>query len=320
MPNPLNLPNLRIPALAAPMFLVSGTELVVATCAAGLAASFPAANARTSDILEQWLIDISQRHNPTKDAPWGVNLNTHRLNPRLERDLNLTCSYQAPFVVTALGAPAAVVEAIHAYGGLVLADVTTTYHARKAAASGADALILVCAGAGGHTGQLSPIAFINEVREFWTGPLILAGAISTGQDIVSALTLGADYAYLGSRFIACDESMAKHAYREMIVSSKADDIICTSAFTGIPNNMLKPSIVKAGLDPNDIPPHERSKLNFDDPHANTKAWRDIWSAGHGIGSIHSSLPASALVAQLEQEFRDAAKRTAKRLNDYQNDD
>jgi len=311
MINTLGLPNLTLPAFVAPMFLVSGTELVTACCKAGLATSFPAANARTNKDLETWLETIRANHRPAHDAPWGINLNTHRLNPRLESDLKLTCQYQAPFVVTALGAPKPVVEAIHGYGGLVLADVSSVYHAQKASQLGVDALILVCAGAGGHTGQLSPIAFLNEVRTFWSGPVILSGAITTGADIASCLALGADYAYLGSRFIACEESLAKPSYRQMLVDSNADDIVCTTAFTGIPNNMLRPSIAQAGIDPDNVPEHERSTLNFKDPHANAKAWRDIWSAGQGIGSISCSPSAADLVRQLSDQYQTAVQEKLK---------
>lgn len=318
MTNPLALPNVRLPTFVAPMFLVSGVELVHAACASGLPASFPAANARTTEILEEWLIEICRLHNPTCSAPWGVNLNTHRLNPRLKHDLQIICKYQAPFVVTALGAPAAVVDAIHSYGGLVLADVASVYHARKAFTLGVDALILVMAGAGGHTGQLSPLAFINEVRQFWDGPIIAAGAVSTGADIVSMLAAGADYAYMGTRFIASQESMAKDSYREMLIQSQADDIICTKAFTGIANNMLRPSIAKAGIDPDNIPSHERSTLNFDDPHANAKAWRDIWSAGQGVGSIHHAPPIAELVAKLRDEYDQALTFAIDRLTNYKN--
>jgi nitronate monooxygenase len=317
MTNPLALPNLRLPAFVAPMFLISGVDLVHAACANGLPASFPAANARTSDVFRHWLTELSARHDPNTAAPWGVNLNTHRLNPRLESDLELICEYRAPFVVTALGAPAAVVDAVHSYGGLILADVASIYHARKAADLGVDALILVMAGAGGHTGHLSPIAFINEVRQFWRGPIITAGAITTGADIVSMLAAGADYAYMGTRFIACSESLAKDSYREMLIRSDADDIICTKAFTGIANNMLRPSIVNAGIDPDNIPPHERSTLNFDDPHANAKAWRDIWSAGQGVGSITKALPLEELVTYLSREYDQALNATITKLEHYQ---
>lgn len=309
----LNLENLRLPLIAAPMFLISGPDLVVAGSKAGIPTLFPAANARTTEILAHWLNDISVKVSTARDAPWGINLNTHRLNPRLEADLELTLKYRAPLVVTALGAPTAIVEAVHSYGGQVLADVTTVHHAKKAVSSGVDALVLVCGGAGGHTGQLSPFAFVNEVRQFWSGTVLLAGALTTGKDVAKALALGADYAYMGTRFIATLESMAKDSYRRMLESSDADDIICTDGFTGIANNMLRPSIRAAGIDPDNIPAKERTGINFRDPHEGAKAWRDIWSAGQGVGSIKSSPSMQDVVDELEKEFAEALTNLSEKM-------
>jgi len=294
--------NLALPVFAAPMFLVSGTQLVIAACRAGIIGAFPAANARSSDIYEQWLHEITSALETSDAAPWAVNLVVHKLNPRLDKDLELTCKYQAPIVITALGSPKAVIEAIQGYGGKVFADVSTVAHARKAAAAGVDGLILVAAGSGGHTGSVSAFAFVPAVREFWHGPLVLAGGITDGKGVKAAQALGADYAYMGTRFIPAQESMANSSYKQMLIDSDVGDIICTNAFTGIPNNMLRPSIINAGLDPDNIPASERSSINFDDPHAGAKAWRDIWSAGHGVGSIQAVQSTQQIVESLTRQY------------------
>lgn len=291
------LPNLRLPVIAAPMFLVSGPELVIAACRAGVVGSFPVANCRTPEDLDRWLAQITGALDP-QDAPWAVNLVVHRLNRRLADDLALIVRYRPPLVITALGSPAEVIEAVHAYGGQVFADVSTVEHARKAAASGVDGLVLIAAGAGGHTGSITGFAFVPAVREFWTGPLVLGGGLSTGAAIDAALTLGADYAYVGTPFIATEESLAKDAYKAMLVEAEIRDLIVTDAFTGIPNCMLRPSIVAAGIDPDAIPPSERSRIDFDDPHKGAKAWRDIWSAGQGVGAVRTIRPARQVVEDL----------------------
>jgi nitronate monooxygenase len=280
------LPNLRAPIIAAPMFLVSGPELVVAACKAGVVGSFPVANCRTSEELEGWLSRITEALGPD-DAPWAVNLVVHRLNRRLPEDLALIARYRPALVITSLGSPADVIDAVHAYGGQVFADVSTVEHARKAASAGVDGLVLVAAGAGGHTGSITGFAFVPEVRAFWDGPLVLGGGLSTPAAIEAALTLGADYAYVGTPFIATDESLAKDGYKVMLVEAEIRDLIVTDAFTGIPNCMLRPSIAAAGLDPDAIPASERSRIDFDDPHKGAKAWRDIWSAGQGVGAIRA---------------------------------
>lgn len=291
------LPNLRLPVIAAPMFLVSGPELVIAACRAGVVGSFPVANCRTPEDLDRWLSQITGALDP-QDAPWAVNLVVHRLNRRLADDLALIVRYKPPLVITALGSPTEVIEAVHAYGGQVFADVSTVEHARKAAASGVDGLVLIAAGAGGHTGSITGFAFVPAVREFWTGPLVLGGGLSTGAAIDAALTLGADYAYVGTPFIATEESLAKDAYKAMLVEAEIRDLIVTDAFTGIPNCMLRPSIVAAGIDPDAIPPSERSRINFDDPHKGAKAWRDIWSAGQGVGAVRTVRSARQVVEDL----------------------
>jgi len=291
------IPNLRLPVIAAPMFLVSGTELVIAACKAGVVGSFPVANCRTSEDLDRWLTQITEALTP-QDAAWAVNLVVHRLNRRLADDLALIVRYKPPLVITALGSPAEVIEAVHAYGGQVFADVSTVEHARKAAASGVDGLVLIAAGAGGHTGSITGFAFVPAVREFWAGPLVLGGGLSTGAAIDAALTLGADYAYVGTPFIATEESLAKDAYKAMLVEADIRDLIVTDAFTGIPNCMLRPSIVAAGIDPDAIPASERSRIDFDDPHKGAKAWRDIWSAGQGVGAIRTVRPARQVVDDL----------------------
>lgn len=295
--------NLRLPAIAAPMFLVSGPELVMASAKAGIVGAMPAANARTGDDLDRWLGRIRTELGDGGTGSWAVNLVANKRNPRVEHDLGLVCKYQVPVVITALGSPAAVIEAVHGYGGLVFADVISVAQARKAAQWGVDGLVLVSAGAGGHTGQLSPFAFVPEVRSFWDGYIIVGGGISSGAGIRGALALGADLAYLGTRFIAAQESMASDAYRAMLVETDSADVICTDAFTGIPNNMLRPSIVKAGIDPNNIPAECRSTINFEDPHNGAKAWRDIWSAGHGVGAIAEVQSVSEIVAELDLQFR-----------------
>jgi nitronate monooxygenase len=305
--------RLRLPVIAAPMFLVSGPEMVIAASRAGVAGSFPAANCRTSEELDGWLAAITAAIGNSDGAvdgaaPWGINLVAHRLNKRLAADLELAVRYKAPLVITSLGGPREVIEAVHGYGGLVFADVVSVEHARKAAALGVDGLVLVSAGAGGHTGLLSPFAFVPAVRAFWDGEIVVGGGIHTGAAVRAALALGADYAYVGTHFIASEESMAKPGYKQMLVDAEAGDIIVTDAFTGIRNSMLRPSIVAAGLDPDDIPPSARGKIDFDDPHNGAKAWRDIWSAGQGVGAIAQVEPIAAQVARMDAEYRAGAAR------------
>lgn len=297
-----SLQNLCLPIFVAPMFLVSGPELVISACHSNVIGSFPAANARTSELLEDWLKEISGKVDAGLHASWAINLVTNKLNKRLAADLTLTCKYKAPIVITALGHPGAVVDQVHSYGGLVFADVATIEQAKKAAATGVDGLILIASGAGGHTGSVNGFSFVAAVREFWQGLLVLGGGIGNGEGILASQALGADFAYMGTTFIGSHESMAKAEYKVMLVESVAKDIINTDAFTGIPNNMLRPSIEKAGFDPDNIPSSAKSKLNFDDPHNGAKAWRDIWSAGHGVGQIKKVRPVKEIVTLLQAQY------------------
>ncbi len=301
-----------LPIIVAPMFLVSGPDLVLAACRAGVIGAFPAPNARTVDVLDDWLGHISrgvaearQSGSRARVAPWAVNLVVHRSYGRLPAELDLALKYRAPLVITALGSPRAVVDAVHSYGGLVFADVNSLTFAHKAAEAGVDGLILVAAGAGGHTGQMAGFAFVEAVREFWDGYLVLAGGISTGRGVRAAQTLGADLAYLGTRFIAARESLASDDYRQMLVEATYDDIVLSDSFTGIPAHFLKPSIRRAGLDPDRLKP--RAAVNFDDPQANTKAWRDVWSAGQGVGMVKRVETVAEIVARLRVEYAEAVR-------------
>ncbi len=297
-----------LPLIAAPMFLVSGVELVTAACKSGVIGTFPVLNARTSEALDDWMQRITgelaaaKEANPTaRIAPWGINLVTHRTNPRLQSDIELTVKYQTPLVITSLGSPAPAVEAVHSYGGLVFSDVINVSFAKKAAQAGVDGLVLVCAGAGGHAGTLSPFAFLKAVREFFDGIIVLAGAMSSGRDIRAAQVMGADLIYFGTSFIATTESMATQDYQQMLVAATMDDLIYTNAFSGAYANMLKPSIIAAGLDPDSLQPKE----SVDFSHlvsGETKAWKHIWSAGQGVSFVRAIQPTAELVAQLRREY------------------
>jgi len=303
--------RLSVPAVAAPMFLVSGPDLVVETCRAGMVGSFPALNQRTSDGYAAWLTEIEERLAVPSDAgghlpaPFGVNLIVHRSNPRLKPDLEVTVARKVPLVITSLGAVRDVVDAVHSYGGLVFHDVINVRHAEKAVAAGVDGIIAVCAGAGGHAGTLSPFALVPEIRRIFAGTIVLSGAISTGFDIAAARALGADLAYLGTRFIATRESLAPEAYKRMILDAAASDIVYTAAISGVNANFMRPSIVAAGLDPDNLPEHGRMDLAEE-----AKVWKTIWSAGHGVGAI-SDAPATAdLVARLASDYAAAKSRLA----------
>lgn len=306
--------RLALPVIGAPMFIASSPELVLAQCKAGIPGVFPSVNARSPEILDEWLTSIHREveayrsaHRGSPVAPFGVNLIVHSTNPRLAEDLALVVKHHVPFVVTSVGKPAEVVKAVHDYGGIVFHDVTTVKYAHKAVESRVDGLILVCAGAGGHAGTLSPFAFVAEVREFWSGPIALTGAISTGRAVRAAEILSADFAYLGTRFLATHEANVPENYKRMIVEHAAADIVYTSAFSGVPGNYLRPSIVASGIDPETIT-EARGKpaLNLFAPEANKpKAWKDIWSAGHGIGAIHGIAPVAEVVAALRREYEDA---------------
>ncbi len=300
-----------MPVIAAPMFLVSSPELVVECCKAGIIGSFPSLNARTVDVLDDWMTRIAEELKKAREdqpdrriAPWAVNLIVHRTNPRYESDLELIRKHRPPIVITSLGNPAPVVDIVHGYGGLVFSDVSTLVHARKAAGSGVDGLILVCYGAGGHAGTINPFAFVGEVRRFWDGLLILAGCISGGRDIFAARAMGADLAYMGTRFIPASESFASDEYKEMLIQSDLDDLIYTDAFSGVHANFLKPSIRRAGLDPDRLQKKETVDFSHLD-QTNAKAWKDIWSAGQGVGRIERVQTASEIVADLKREYDEA---------------
>lgn len=297
--------RLNLPLVAAPMFLISGPELVLAACRQGVIGSFPTPNARSVGDLDQWLDRITASLTE-KDAPWAANVVVHRSNTRLDEDLDLVMRYKAPLVITALGSPRAIVERVHDYGGLVFADVNSVAFARKAVEAGVDGLVLVAAGAGGHTGNMTGFSFVPAVREFFDGPVILGGGISDGAGIRAVEVLGADLAYMGTRFIACNESLAAPAYRDMLVTSTVDDLILTRAITGVAANWLKPSIVNAGFDLDTM--EKNPDIDFTDPQSGAKRWAQVWSAGHGVGLIDRTEPVASLVARLRQEYQEARKR------------
>ncbi|PTR05819.1 MULTISPECIES: nitronate monooxygenase family protein [unclassified Novosphingobium] len=299
--------RLRLPVIAAPMFLVSQPALVLAQCRAGIVGAFPALNARPGPVLEDWLKRLRSELTD-QDAPFAVNLIVHATNERLEHDLALCVKYQVPLVITSLGARPDVFDAVHAYGGFVFHDVINNQFAHKAIEKGADGLVAVAAGAGGHAGTISPFALIQEIRSWFDGPLALSGAIAHGASIAAARALGADFAYMGSAFIATEEANADEAYKQMIVSSGAQDILYSNAFTGIHGNYLIPSIRAAGLDPNALTGSDPSKMSFAENAVDKKAWRDIWGAGQGIGAVDAVVPAAELVARLGREYRNAMAR------------
>ena len=307
--------RLALPAIAAPMFLVSGPDLVVEACRAGVVGTFPALNHRTSEGFDSWLAEIRERLESGRPgapvAPFGVNLIIHKTNSRVDADLGICVQHRVPLIITSLGAVADLVREVHGYGGLVFHDVTTLRHAEKAAEAGVDGLILVCAGAGGHAGTLSPFAFLPEVRRFFAGTIVLAGAISDGRGIAAARTLGADLAYLGTRFIATAESLASEDYKRMILDGRAADVVYTPGISGIPGSFLKASIRAAGLDPDDLPVATGGyKAKVGQGHGSgvaeeAKAWKHIWSAGQGVGSIDDVPPVRELVGRLVAEYRQA---------------
>ena len=305
--------NMRLPIIGSPLFIISQPELVIAQCKAGIVGSFPALNARPTSLLDEWLdqitseLDSYNRANPDRPAaPFAVNQIVHKSNDRLDHDVEMCVKYKVPFVITSLGAREEVNQAIHSYGGIVMHDIINVVFAHKALEKGADGLIAVCAGAGGHAGKLSPFALIQEIREFFDGPLALSGSIANGGAVAAAQAMGADFAYMGSAFIACDEAVADDGYKNMIVDSAAKDIVYSNLFTGVHGNYLAPSIAKAGMDPNDLPESDPSKMNFGSGgNQKSKAWKDIWGCGQGIGAIKSRGPVSAYVDKLEAEYRGA---------------
>jgi nitronate monooxygenase len=310
---PLQLQNkLALPVIGSPMFIVSGPELVIAQCCSGIVGSFPALNARPQEELEKIIVRIKTElaryqaaHPEKKVAPFAVNQIVHHSNSRVEHDLEVCVRQQVPIIITSLRSPQALVNQVHGYGGIVLHDVTNVRHAHKALEAGVDGLILVCAGAGGHAGALSPFALVNEVRKFYEGPLVLSGSITNGSAILAAQVMGCDLAYIGTRFIATREANAPDEYKQMIIESKAADVVYTPYFSGVPANYLKPSIQQAGLDPDNLPSAEPSKMNFDNRHGKPKAWKDIWGAGQGVGSINDNPPVAEVVARMKAEYQRA---------------
>jgi nitronate monooxygenase len=311
--------KLRIPVIGAPMFIVSGPELVLAQCKAGIVGAFPALNARPESMLDEWLAQISEElaaHKSTNPAipvaPFAVNQIVHKSNDRLEHDVEMCIKHKVPIIITSLRPPAEVVDAVHGYGGVVFHDVINIRHARKAIEQGVDGVITVAAGAGGHAGTTSPFALVKEVRDIFDGTIILSGSMSRGNDALAAQAMGADLAYLGTRFIATQEANAPAPYKQMIVDSAAADIIYTNLFTGVHGSYLKGSIVNAGLDPDDLPEGDLRSMNFGSGGSSkAKAWRDIWGAGQGVGSIDDVPTVADLVDRMAAEYREAANRLSR---------
>jgi nitronate monooxygenase len=314
--------RLRLPVIGSPLFIISGPELVIAQCKAGIVGSFPALNARPASLLDEWLHRITEElaawdrdHPDTPSAPFAVNHIVHKTNDRLEHDLEASTKWKAPIVITSLGAREDVNAAVHSYGGVVLHDIINDRFARKAVEKGADGLIAVAAGAGGHAGTLSPFALVQEIRQWFDGPVALSGSIANGHAILGAQAMGADLAYIGSAFIATEEANADQAYKDMIVASAASDIVYSNLFTGVHGNYLAPSIVAAGMDPNDLPVSDASKMNFGSGgNQKAKAWRDIWGCGQGIGAVKSAPPAAELVARLAAEYEQAKAELAQKTS------
>ena len=314
---PILKDGLRLPVVAAPLFIISHPELVLAQCKAGIVGSFPALNARPESQLDEWLAQMTEElasynaKNPERPAaPFAVNQIVHMSNKRLEHDLTMCVKYKVPIVISSLGAVPEVNSAIHSYGGVVLHDVINNRHANSAIRKGADGLIAVATGAGGHAGKLSPFALIQEIREWFDGPLRLSGAIATGGAILAAQAMGADMAYIGSPFIATTEARAVDGYKQMIVDSAADDIVYSNYFTGIHGNYLKGSIVASGMDPANLPEADPTKMDFDKATSGPKAWKEIWGAGQGIGAVKEIQPVAGLVDRLDNEYQAARKRLA----------
>jgi nitronate monooxygenase len=311
---PASLANqLSIPVIGSPLFIISNPDLVLAQCKAGVVGSFPSLNARPLEQLDEWLSLINEElararaADPSaKIAPYAVNLIVHKSNNRIEEDLALCVKHKVPMVITSLGARPEVNAAIHSYGGIVMHDIINIVFAHKALEKGADGLIAVCAGAGGHAGTLSPFALISEIREFFDGPLALSGAISKGEQVLAAQAMGADFAYIGSAFIPTHEARAMDGYKDMIVDSAAKDIVYSSLFTGVHGNYLAPSIAKAGMDPNNLPEGDKATMSFKSGEsAKAKAWKDVWGAGQGVGGVKARMGAAEYIAQLKREYETA---------------
>ena len=306
MPIPASLQKgLTLPVICAPMFIVSNPDLVIAQCKSGVIGSFPALNARPKEALDEWLMRIkAELAADPNAAAFAVNQIIHPSNERLQHDMELCIKHEVPLIITSLSAPTQIVPPVHAYGGKVFHDVISVRHAEKALEAGVDGLILVCAGAGGHAGMLSPFALVGEIRKFYDGPIALSGAIANGSAILSAEAMGADFAYIGTRFIATTEANAQEAYKQCIVDSAAVDVVYTPYFTGVHGNYLKQSITASGLDPANLPERDKTSMNFG-AAAGAKAWKDIWGAGQGVGNINDVLPTAELVTRMKQEYRAA---------------
>jgi len=310
---PAVLQQLKFPVIASPLFIISNPKLVIAQCKAGVVGSMPALNARPAEQLEEWLIEITEtlaaynRANPDKPAaPFAINQIVHKSNDRLEHDMAMCVKYKVPIIITSLGAREDVNAAAHSYGGIVLHDIINNKFAKKAIDKGADGLVAVAAGAGGHAGVKSPFALIQEIREWFDGPIALSGAIANGGAILAAQAMGADFAYIGSTFIATEEARAAEEYKQAIVNASSDDIVYSNLFTGVHGNYLAPSIRNAGLDPENLPESDASKMNFGGDAK--KAWKDIWGCGQGIGAVKAVLPTADLVARLQREYEEARAR------------
>ncbi|HSY28238.1 MAG TPA: nitronate monooxygenase family protein [Burkholderiaceae bacterium] len=316
---PVALRNLSLPVIGSPLFIASGPALVTAQCKAGIVGSFPALNARPAELLDTWLTQIQSdlaaykaEHPDAVIGPIAVNQIVHQSNDRLAHDVEVCVKHQIPIIISSLRAPPKeMLDAIHSYGGIVLHDVISIRHAKKALEAGVDGLILVAAGAGGHAGALSPFALVGEVRKFFNGPIALSGSIATGDAVLSAQAMGADFAYIGSRWLATKEANVDDAYRQAIVESAADDIVYTNLFTGVHGNYLKKSIVNAGLDPDNLPQADKTAMNFGSGGGSkAKAWRDIWGAGQGVGLMDEVLTVAEVVARLQSEYQTARQRLA----------
>jgi nitronate monooxygenase len=305
------LDRLSLPLIGAPMFIASYPELVVAQCRAGVIGTFPSLNARSVEVLDEWLTGIAAKLAEPSDgpvAPFGVNLILHKSNTRLAEDLALVVKHRVPLIITSVGKPDRVVGAVQSYGGKVFHDIISVEHAKKALDCGVDGLILVCAGAGGHAGTVSPFALLSEVREFYDGPVVLSGALSNGRQVRAVEVMGADFAYMGTRFLATQEANASADQKQMMVDSAAGDIVYTPYFTGIRGNYLRGSILRCGLVPEELDITSGKPVGVFNPHENTaKAWKDVWSAGHGVGTIHDVPTVAELVERFKQEYREAAR-------------
>ena len=315
MPLPPVLQNLPLPIIGAPLFIVSNPKLVIAQCTAGVVGSMPALNARPAEQLDEWLAEITETlaawdrdHPDRKAAPFAINQIVHKTNDRLEHDMMVCAKYKVPIVITSLGARTDINDAVHSWGGVVLHDIINNFFAKKAIEKGADGLIAVAAGAGGHAGVKSPFALVQEIREWFDGPLALSGAIGSGAGVLAALATGADFAYIGSAFIATEEARASDAYKQCIVDSSSDDIVYSNLFTGVHGNYLKPSIRAAGMDPDQLPESDPTKMDFGGGEGAKKAWKDIWGCGQGIGAVKAVVPAAQMIARLVDEMQAARRR------------